>query len=89
MNADEYERPIERVHGVDQVADRNGCSDTRETAKRIEQRRAKPCRVHRRRIGNDRPTEELLSNVVFVLIGAIRRQAVAEPVCCPSPVVRL
>jgi putative transposase len=35
------------------------------------------------------PPKELLSNVVFGLIGAIRRQAVAEPVCCRSPVVRL
>jgi Lrp/AsnC family transcriptional regulator, leucine-responsive regulatory protein len=32
---------------------------------------------------------ELMSNVVFARGGLIRRQAVAEPVCCRSPVVRL
>ncbi|WP_454830337.1 helix-turn-helix domain-containing protein [Paraburkholderia xenovorans] len=31
---------------------------------------------------------ELMSNVVFARRGLIRRQAVAEPVCCRSPVVR-
>ncbi len=33
--------------------------------------------------------QELLSNLVFARRGVIRRQAVAEPVCCRSPVVRL
>jgi len=32
---------------------------------------------------------ELMSIVVFARRGLIRRQAVAEPVCCRSPVVRL
>jgi hypothetical protein len=32
---------------------------------------------------------EIKSNVVFGKFGLIRRQAVAEPVCCRSPVVRL
>ncbi|QDX23574.1 DUF4102 domain-containing protein [Pandoraea pnomenusa] len=32
---------------------------------------------------------ELLSNLVFARGGVIRRRAVAEPVCCRSPVVRL
>jgi hypothetical protein len=32
---------------------------------------------------------EIKSNVVFGKFGLIRRQAVAEPVCCLSPVVRL
>jgi hypothetical protein len=33
--------------------------------------------------------DEIKSNVVFGKFGLIRRQAVAEPVCCRSPVVRL
>ena len=33
--------------------------------------------------------QEIKSNVVFGKFGLIRRQAVAEPVCCLSPVVRL
>jgi D-alanyl-lipoteichoic acid acyltransferase DltB (MBOAT superfamily) len=35
------------------------------------------------------PANEIKSNVVFGKFGLIRRQAVAEPVCCRSPVVRL
>jgi hypothetical protein len=34
-------------------------------------------------------SNEIKSNVVFGKFGLIRRQAVAEPVCCRSPVVRL
>jgi transposase len=33
--------------------------------------------------------DEIKSNVVFGKFGLIRRQAVAEPVCCRSPVARL
>ncbi|MFT4506404.1 response regulator [Caballeronia sp. 15711] len=36
-----------------------------------------------------RTSGEIKSNVVFGKFGLIRRQAVAEPVCCRSPVVRL
>ena len=42
-----------------------------------------------RQLGNVSQACEIKSNVVFGKFGLIRRQAVAEPVCCRSPVVRL
>ena len=41
------------------------------------------------RLHLDAAETEIKSNVVFGKFGLIRRQAVAEPVCCRSPVVRL